>query len=99
MSKAESRLFHYINYKNFQFFVFKTDLNNASRCCPSSYNDFDHIFIFTLNHQAPKKEKVIRGNHNPHMNKEIRKAIMLRSKLKNKAHKSKTTADIEAYKK
>ena len=33
------------------------------------------------------------------MNKEIRKAIMLRSKLKNKANKSKTTADIAAYKK
>ena len=33
------------------------------------------------------------------MNKEIRKAIMLRSKLKNKANKSRTTADIAAYKK
>ena len=34
----------------------------------------------------------------PYMNKELRKAIMLRSKLKNKANKTKTTVDIAAYK-
>ena len=33
------------------------------------------------------------------MNKEIRKAILLRSELKNKAYKSKTTVDIAAFKK
>ena len=78
ISKAGSRLFHYRNYTNFHFFVFKTDLNNTSRCCPSSYNDFDQIFTSVLNHHALKKKKVMRGNHNPHVNKEIRKAIMLR---------------------
>ena len=33
------------------------------------------------------------------MNKEIRKAIMIRSKSKNKANKIRTTADIAAYEK
>ena len=33
------------------------------------------------------------------MNKKLRKTIILRSKFKNKAEKTKTTADIAAYKK
>ena len=36
-----------------------------------------------------KKEKLIRGNHKPHMNKTLRKAVTLRSKLKNPVNKSK----------
>ena len=42
-----------------------------------SYSDFD-IFRSVLNHHGSKKKKIIRGNHNPHMNKELQKAIMLR---------------------
>ena len=41
----------------------------------------------------------IRGNHKPHLNKELRKAIMLRSRLKNKTNKTKSDVDIAAYKK
>ena len=47
----------------------------------------------------PAKKKVIRGNHKPQLNKELRKAIMLRSSLKNKANKTKSDLDIAAYKK
>ena len=39
------------------------------------------IFLHYLNHHPPQNINVIRGNHKPHMNKEI-KVIMLRSKLK-----------------
>ena len=51
-----------------------------------------------MNQNAPKKKKWIRGNHKPYMNKTLRKAIMLRSKLKNRANKSKDTRDIKMYK-
>ena len=61
-------------------------------------NDSDHIFTYDLNHHAPPKIKVIRGNHNPRMNKDI-KDIMVRSKFEKKANKSKTTAGIAACKK
>ena len=61
-------------------------------------NDSDHIFTYDLNHHAPPKIKVIRGDHNPRMNKDI-KDIMVRSKFEKKANKSKTTAGIAACKK
>ena len=61
-------------------------------------NDSDHIFTYDLNHHAPPKIKVIRGNHNLRMNKDI-KDIMVRSKFEKKANKSKTTAGIAACKK
>ena len=65
----------------------------------SLYDDFEHIFTSVLNHHLPKKKKVIRDNRKSHMNKEIRKVIMSSSKLKNKANKTKVTADIAVYKK
>ena len=39
-----------------------------------------------LNSHAQKKEKVIRGNHEPHYNKNLWKAIMESLRLKNKAN-------------
>ena len=50
-----------------------------------------------LNMYALKKKKVVRGNHKPHLNKELRKAIMLRSRLKNKAKETESDVDIAAY--
>ena len=52
-----------------------------------------------LNKHAPKKTKIFRGNHKPHINKTLRKAIMKRSQLKNKANKTKDPKDILKYKK
>ena len=52
-----------------------------------------------LNTHAPKKVKILRGNHKPHYNKNLRKAIMKRSRLKNKANRSKDPVDIANYKK
>ena len=34
ISKAEPKLVHYGNYNNVQFFVFRTDLNNALKMWP-----------------------------------------------------------------
>ena len=39
------------------------------------------------------------GNNKPHINKELRKAIMRRSRLKNKANKTKKPTDISDFKK
>ena len=52
-----------------------------------------------LNKHAPKKKKILRGNNKPHLNKTLRKAIMTRSRLKNKADKTKNPTDINNYKK
>ena len=43
------------------------------------------------------KKKVIWGNPKPHLNKELRKAIMFKSRFKNRANKS--DVNIAVYKK
>ena len=53
------------------------DINNIH------YNDFDNLVMRILNTLAPIKYKYIRANEAPFMNKEFKKAIMDRSKLKN----------------
>ena len=58
-----------------------------------------NIAASVLNEYTPKTKKVIRGNHKPYLNKEMRKAIMSRSKLKNKVNKTKSDVDITAFKK
>ena len=62
-------------------------------------SDFEKKFIDTLNKHAPKKIKTFRGSQKPHINKKIRKAIIKRSQLKNKANKTRSATDILNYKK
>ena len=42
-----------------------------------------------MNKHAPLKTKIVRGNNQAHMTKELRKEIMTRSRLKNTYNKSK----------
>ena len=44
------------------------------------------------------KKVDLRGNNKPHMTSQLRKAIMERSRLKNKTNKSGKPADKTAYK-
>ena len=44
---------------------------------------FIKVCINTLNKHAPSKKKYTRGNHLPFMNKELSKAIMNRTRLRN----------------
>ena len=78
---------------------FKADLENALKSCPDSYDGFEQCFLSKLNEYTPKKAKWVRGNNKLHMNKFLRRAIMKRSKLKNKANKTKHPIDIKVYKK
>ena len=55
-----------------------------------NYFQFHEIFLKTLDAIAPIKKKLLRFNHNPFMSKALRKAIMVRSKLKNKYNKNRT---------
>ena len=53
-----------------------------------NYEKFENIFLETLDKHAPQKSKVIRANSKPYVSKEMRKATMLRSQLRNKRHLS-----------
>ena len=63
------------------------------------YSDFEKKIIDTLNKHAPKKIKTFPGNQKPHLNKALRKAIMKRSQLKNKAKKTRNATDVLNHKK
>ena len=65
--------------------------------CGNSYDDFEHIFTSKLNKHAPKNKRWIRGNNKPHVNKALSQVIMKRSRLKNKANKTKDHTDVTNY--
>ena len=48
----------------------------------NNYLEIEKNFAETLNKDAPKKTKIFPGNHKPHINKTLKKAIMKRSQLK-----------------
>ena len=78
---------------------FEEDLSEALKECNNSYENFEDAFKISLDKHAPQKKKLLRGNHKPHVNKTLRKAIMKRSKLKNKANRTQSPVDISNYKK
>ena len=55
--------------------------------------------MHTLNKMAPTKQKHIRGNQSPFMNKDIHKVIMTRTRLRNRFLKEPTPMNRLAYKK
>ena len=75
------------------------DLESKLNNCPKKYGIFEKTFENVLNAHAPKKTKFLRGNQKPHVDKNLRKAIMKRSQLKNKANRTKNLEDITKYKK
>ena len=63
------------------------------------YTQFHEIFLKTLDAIAPIKKKILRFNHNLFITKALRKAIMVRSKLKNKYNKIRTEENWDSYQK
>ena len=86
--KQEPNIFNYRNYKKFNNESFRNDL--LYEISKKGFHDvicgeFETLFLKTLNKHAPMKTKYIRGNNSPFMNKELSKAIMVRSRLRNKS--------------
>ena len=64
-----------------------------------SVDVFKMTFLNALNSFAPVKKKYLRANHSKFVNKELSKAMMLRTKLRNKFLKQKTTETRSGYNK
>ena len=62
-----------------------------------SCSNFENLFLQVLEEHAPSKEKIIRGNERPFMNKKLKTAIMKRSNLKNKYHKNNSLINKNNY--
>ena len=63
-----------------------------------AYEKFKMLYSEVVNKHAPLKYRVLRGNHAPFMTKDLSKQIMIRSRLRNKFNKHKTTQNWNAYK-
>ena len=102
-TKSNPKIISYRDYKRFSNFDFRTEVNHYLYNDHSIYempnDEFIAIFMDILERHAPLKYKYIRANEAPFVNKEIRKAIMLRSHLLNIFYKEKTNSARDAYKK
>ena len=65
----------------------------------SNYELFEHSFMELLNKHAPMKTKYVRANNAPFMNKKLSKAIMTRSRLRNKLLKNPDEVNKRNYNK
>ena len=95
--KQAPTLIKYRNFKNFDNATFRAALHNNLTSCRAT-TDYDN-FMDTLNKLAPPKTKYIRANNAPYMNKTLNKAIMTRSRLKNKFLKHPANQYEATYKK
>ena len=97
--REESKKFIFRDYKNFDNTNFQMDLESKLNNCPKKNGIFEKTFENVLNAHAPKKIKFLRGNQKPHVDKNLHKAIMKRSQLKDKANRTKNLENITKYKK
>ena len=99
--KKEPVKINYRSYKNFDELNFKNDLKTSLQNCNSEsmkYDEFKEIFIRVLNIHAPTKQRVMRGNNQPFMNKTLSQSFMHRSKLKNLYNKDPSETNKINYK-
>ena len=99
-SKQKHETVFFRNYKKFDNSAFrealsrkllKYDFNNIE------YDTFQEIIVSLLNVYAPLKKKYLRANHARFVTKELRKAIMLRARLRNIYLKQRTETTKFAY--
>ena len=92
-------LVNYRDYRRLDSHKFKQELQynlsiiNDITC----YDTFENTFKETLDNHAPIKTKNVRANNAPFMNKQLSKAIMNRSRLKNKFHKNPNVINESRY--
>ena len=93
ISRLKPRNVHYRSYKYFNQEKFLSDVNEAGFSFKTSNPDEIYLvltnsFSNIVNIHAPLKKKILRGNDAPFMNKELRKAIYTRSRLRNRYFKN-----------
>ena len=92
----------YRNYKKFDMNLFHFELNkklNDSSLNCTNYDEFEAIFMELLNSWAPIRKKYGRANNAPYMNKTLSKAIMTRSRVRNKSLKNPNNKNRGIYNK
>ena len=93
---------YYRNYKKFNEQKCLEDVKNTNFCFNSddpndNYELIKDAFSKIVNKHTPLKKKFLRGNQTPFMNKELRKAIYDRSRLRNRFCKTPTEENEVIY--
>ena len=100
--KQKPRAVIHRQYKNFRNDYFRIELENALLKYDINNIDYDNFiktFLTVLDKHAPIKKKYLRANHANFVTKQLRKAIMKRSKLRNDFLKDRNDASQSAYRK
>ena len=94
--KPRPKKYKYRNYKNFNQIYFLSEISTALEHV-TNFTEFNDRYIMILNKHAPLKTRFLRANNKPHITKQLRKAMMIRSHLKNIANKSNDPKDMVSY--
>ena len=65
----------------------------------AAYSNFETLFLNILESHGLSKKRMVRGNDKQHMNRTLRKAILLQSRLNSKANKTGSDEDVKKCKK
>ena len=71
--------------------------NNDDYNCNNDYNSFTYMIKDVINLHAPQKKRQILGNQAPFMSSILNKAIMKRSRLRNKFLRTRSSESQKAY--
>ena len=99
--KKGPRIITYRDYSKFDNHTFREKVGeefNSKPLMTEDFNTFDSTVKSILDKQAPLKKKYLRANDGPFMTKELRKANMKRTRLKNRFNKTRTNENWAAYK-
>ena len=88
--KKEPKTITFQCYTNFNDDLFRDELKHTlqNTYAEMDYDDFKRTFMTILNRHTPMKNKFLKRNNAPFMNKTLSQAFMHRSKLKNKYNKN-----------
>ena len=98
LPKSEPVIVNYRDYKNFDAAKFKSELKNTLTSSENiTFEKFDTTLKNLVNLHAPLRQKCVRSNNAPFMNKRLRKEIMLRSRRKNVFQRDPTAENWNKY--
>ena len=93
--KIKYRDYRLFNEENFR----PCSLQKLNTNQPGNLKQFEDTFDATLFKHAPFKSVIVRGDNKPHTMKQLRKEVMMQTRLKNKANRTKAGEDHKKYRK
>jgi hypothetical protein len=98
--KQAPNIIQYRKYKDFSRDIFREDVERALSVLDYDtikISDFTKSVVSTLNKHAPLKKRYVRSNQGAFMNKALHKAVMERSRLRNKYMKFRSDSNKYNY--